>query len=266
MEIKKIGIVGCGTMGCQTAELFLGKGFYAVMVSRKKNAKDHCRKLFYNKGLVDKLKIGNDYADLAECDLLIESVKENKAIKQEVFENLDRVAADHAIIASNTSTIPLHVIAVNCRHKKNIIGFHLSNPATLMKVVEIPMLPETSKETKSAILGLVRQIGKEPVFVKDEPGFLFNRIMFAMLNEAANTVYRGIATKEDVDRSMMLTANHPLGPITILDLVGIDVAFDILNSLFEQLNDDKYRPSPILLDLIKQNRLGKKTKKGFYDY
>lgn len=266
MEIKEIGIVGCGTMGCQTAELFLSKGFYVVMVSRKKNAKDHCRKLFYNKKLVEKLEIGGNYANLTECDLLIESVKEDRSLKQEVFENLDMVAADHAIIASNSSTIPLHVIAVNCKHKKNMIGFHLSNPATLMKVVEIPMLPETSKETKSAILALAKEIGKEPVFVKDEPGFLFNRIMFAMLNEAANMVYRGIATKEDVDRSMMLTANHPLGPIAILDLVGIDVAFDILNSLFEQLNDDKYKPSPILSDLIKQNRLGRKAGKGFYDY
>lgn len=266
MEIKKIGIVGCGTMGCQTAELFLSKNFYVVMVSRKKNAKDHCRKLFHNKKLVGKLEIWDNYANLTECDLLIESVKENKSIKQEVFENLDKIAADHAIIASNTSTIPLHVIAVNCKNKKNIIGFHLSNPATIMRVVEIPMLPETSKETKSAILTLVRRIDKEPVFVKDEPGFLFNRIMFAMLNEAANTVYKGIATKEDVDRSMMLTANHPLGPITILDLVGIDVAFDILNSLFKQLDDDKYKPSPIFSDLIKQNRLGRKTGKGFYDY
>ncbi|MBI2135165.1 3-hydroxyacyl-CoA dehydrogenase family protein [Candidatus Woesearchaeota archaeon] len=266
MGIRKIGIVGCGTMGCQTAELFLSRGFYVMMVSRKKDAKDHCRKLFYDKKMAGRLKIEGSYASLSECDLLIESVKEDRAIKQEVFENLDRVASDHAIIASNSSTIPLHVIAANCKHKKNIIGFHLSNPATLMKVVEIPMLPETSRETKSAILSLARQIGKEPVLVKDEPGFLFNRIMFAMLNEAANTVYKGIATKEDVDRSMMLTANHPLGPITILDLVGIDVAFDILNSLFKQLNDYKYKPSPILSDLIRQNRLGRKTGKGFYDY
>lgn len=265
MEIKEIGVVGSGTMGCQIAELFLKYGFDVTLFSRTQDGIKSCLTRFKQKELAGKLKTTTNFEDLKGKDLLIESVKEDATIKHEIFEKLDKIAENNTIIASNTSSIPLNTIAKNCENKHNILGLHFSNPVLYMRMVEIVKPDFVSEEILNRTVELVKKLDKEPIIVKDVPGFLFNRIMFIMLNEAANVLYERIATRDEIDKIMMLGAAHPIGPLKIIDLVGVDVTVDILKNLQKGLGN-KFAPSPILLQMLKENKLGKKTKKGFYEY
>jgi len=266
MEIKSIGIIGSGVMGSQIAELFLKHGFDVILHSRSKEGIERCVGRFKQKDLSEKLATTTNIEDLKDKNLIIESVKEYVNIKQEIFEKLDNMVEVSTIVASNTSSIPISLISKNCKNKERLIGLHFSNPALHMKLVEVPVTDHTSEETINRILQLIKKIGKDPIIVKDVPGFLLNRMMFVMLNEAANLLYENAATKEEIDKTLVLGANHPLGPLKIMDLVGIDVTVDILKNLQKELKNDKFTPSPILLQMLEENRLGKKTKKGFYDY
>ncbi|MBI2658447.1 3-hydroxyacyl-CoA dehydrogenase family protein [Candidatus Woesearchaeota archaeon] len=266
MEIREIGIVGSGTMGLQIAELFLKYGFNVTICSRNGEALRGFSEKSRQKGLPGKLSVATRIQDLKGRDFVIESIKEDLKAKQEIFEKLGDIAGSGTIIASNTSSIPIALIAKNCKNRHNIIGLHFSNPAVHMKIVEIAVPEFTSKETVDKILELVKKLGKDAVIVKDAPGFLLNRMLFVMLNEAANILNENLATKEEIDKAMVLGANHPIGPLKIIDLVGVDVTVDILKNMQEELKDGKYAPSPILLSMLKEKRLGRKTKKGFYDY
>lgn len=266
MEIKEIGIVGSGTMGLQIAELFLKCGFNVTICSRNKEIPKGFFEKIGQKELPGKLGAAAKIESLKGKDFIIESIKEDLKAKQDVFEKLSSMVGNSTIIASNTSSIPIALIAKNCKNRHNIIGLHFSNPAVHMKIVEVAVPEFTSKETVNKILELVKKLGKEAVIVKDSPGFLLNRMLFVMLNEAAGILNENLATKEEIDKAMVLGANHPLGPLKIIDLVGVDVTVDILKNMQEELKDGKYAPSPILLRMLKENRLGRKTKKGFYDY
>jgi len=266
MEIKEVGVVGAGTMGCQIVGLFLKHGFNVTLFSKSDMSIKNCLTRLKKKNSVENLKVTTRLEDLKGKDLLIESVKEDLQIKREIFKQLDNIAGENTIIASNTSSITLQAITKNCKNKKNMIGLHFFNPAHHMKLVEIPKPDFTSQETLNKILELAKKLEKEPIVVKDIPGFLLNRILFVMLNEAANTLYAGIATRDEIDNAAILGANYPLGPLKIIDIVGIDVTVDILKNLQKELNDNKFAPSPILLQMLKENKLGRKTKKGFYNY
>lgn len=265
MEIKDIGIVGSGTMGCQIAELFLKYNFHVTLFSRNRNSIENCINRFRQKELAEKLKITTSFEDLEGKDLIIESVKENIEIKKEIFEKLDKIAGKNTIMASNTSSIRLKDIAKNCKNKQNILGLHFFNPVLHMKLVEVVKPDFASSETYESAMLLMKKLDKEPICVKDTPGFLLNRMLFMMLNEAANLLHEGIAARDDIDRVMMLGASHPIGPLKIIDLVGVDVTVEILKNLQKELGN-KFAPSPILLQMLKENKLGRKTKKGFYDY
>lgn len=266
MQIKKIGIVGSGIMGCQIAELFLKYNFDVTLLSRKSEGIKKCLRRFRNKELESKLKTTMNFKDLKNKDLLIESVKEEPKLKQEIFRKLDKLAGSTTIIASNTSSIPIRTMADKCKNRHNMIGIHFSNPVLHMKMVEIVKPDFALEETLNRTLELIKRLDKEPIVVKDVPGFLFNRMMFVMLNEAANALHGKIATKEEIDRIMVLGASHPMGPLRIIDLVGVDVTIDILKNLQKELKENKFAPSPILLKMRKENRLGRKTKRGFYSY
>ena len=266
MDIKTVGIVGSGIMGCQIAELFLKYNFKVTLCSISNESIKNCLSRFRQKELAAKLDTTTDFEDLKGKDLLIESAKEDIRIKQEIFEKLDNVASSQTIIASNTSSLTLSEIAKNCANKKNILGIHFFNPVYHMKLVEIAKPDFASEETLKNVLELIKKLEKEPVVVKDTPGFLLNRMMFAMLNEASNLLYHGISTRDDIDKVMVLGASHPIGPLKIIDLVGVDVTLEILANLHKELKDGKFSPSPILLQMHKENKLGRKTKRGFYEY
>jgi len=266
MEIKKVGIIGSGTMGCQMAEFFLQHNFEVTLLSRSADKLHQCRQNFRDKALANKLQTTTDWDDLTGKDIIVECVKEEAGIKQAVLEKIDRVAGENTIIATNSSSMPLGEIAKNCKHRSNVIGLHFSNPVWSMKMAEIPRASFTSDRTVEKTVELVRSVGKDPVVVKDVPGFLFNRIFFLFLNEAANALYDGIASKEEIDKIIKLGAGHPMGPLQVIDLAGVDVTVDILKSLQKQLNDNKYAPSHLLVKMVKENRLGRKTGKGFYSY
>ena len=266
MEIKNIGIVGSGTMACQIAEHFLRNNYMVTLYSRNDQGIRRCADKIGRKIPVGGLRATTNLGELKECDFLVESVVEDLEIKQEIFESLEGIAKAGAIIASNTSSIPIKMIAKNCRNKENILGVHFFNPVSHIALVEVARTDFVSDEAFNSTIDLIKKIGKEPVVVKDTPGYICNRILFAMLNEAANILSEGVSSKEDIDRVMTLGALHPAGPLKIIDLVGIDVTVDILKNLQKELDDNKFSPSPILMRMLKENRLGRKTKKGFYDY
>lgn len=266
MEIKEIGIVGSGTMAGQIAELFLKYNFDVTLFSRSEESAKKCLGKFKQKELAERLKTTTNLNDLKEMDLIIESVKEDARIKQEIFEKLDKIAGNETIITSNTSSIPIGIISHDCKNKKRILGIHFSNPAAYMKLVEIVKTDFVSDKMLNTVIGLMRKIEKEPIVVKDTPGFILNRILFPMLNEAANLFYEGKASREDIDKVMVLGAGHPIGPLKIIDIVGVDVTVSILKNLQSELKNDRYAPSPVLLKMLKENNLGRKTRKGFYEY
>lgn len=266
MEIKEIGIVGSGTMAGQIAELFLKHNYSVTMFSRTEESAEKCRSRFRLKELAEKMNITTNMENLKDKDLIIESVKEDTKIKQEIFEKLDVIARDNAIISSNTSSVPISLISKNCKNKKRILGIHFSNPAAHMKLVEIVKTDFVSGKILDSAIELMRKIGKEPMVVKDTAGFILNRILFPMLNDAANLFYEGAASREDIDKAMVLGALHPAGPLKIIDIVGVDVTVSILKNLQSELRNGRYAPSPILLKMLKENNLGRKTGKGFYEY
>ena len=257
--MQKIAIIGAGIMGIQIAELFLRNGFDVLVFVRDKTKNSVSGMQNGN------IKITQNLKDLKDCDLIIESIKEDLQEKQEIFKKMGNLNFD-GIIASNTSSLLIKDISANCKNRQNILGMHFFNPVAKINLIEIAATDYVAKENIKKLADISIKIGKKPVIVKDTPGFLLNRILFAMLNEAANLIHNEVSTKEDIDKVMVTGALHPAGPLKIIDLIGIDVTVEILKNLKKQLNDDKYEPSPILLKMLQENKLGRKTKEGFYKY
>lgn len=202
----------------------------------------------------------------ADADLVIEAAIENLKIKQEIFGALDTICKPETIFASNTSSISITAIAAATKRTDKFIGMHFFNPATVMKLVEVINGLFTSEETHNAVFQLAEAIGKQPVSVKEGPGFVVNRLLVPPINEAAFMLEEGIATVEDIDRAMQLGANHPMGPLALGDLIGLDVVLNIMETFYAETGDSKYRPAPLLRKMVRGGLLGRKSGKGFYNY
>lgn len=272
-ELKCVGVVGAGTMGRGIAQVFAMKGWRVILVDSSKDAllsalpkiKEHTPpELWPN--IMENLKTANDIAALSECGLIIEAVFEDAGIKKEVLRALDRVCRKDALIATNTSSISIDELAEALSDPSRFIGMHFMNPPRIMKLVEVVKGKRTSDETVSRIVQAAVALDKVTAVVKDTPGFVTNRLLFALLGEAMRLLENGVASKEDIDATMKHGMNHPMGPLELADFIGLDVCRDIMRYMADKLSDSKYSPPEVLLSLVSSGRLGRKTHAGFYDY
>ena len=280
--MKKIVVIGGGTMGLDIAQTFAKKG-YDVVVRDINDAIIQASEARLNKGLdklvskgkldeagkkaiTDKMTFTTDLNLAADADLVVEAAIENLDIKKSIFAELDKICKPETILASNTSSISITAIAAATQRPDKFIGMHFFNPATVMKLVEVIRGAHTSDETFKIISDLSVEIGKEPVEVNEAPGFVVNKILIPMINEGIDLVYTGVASVEGVDTAMKLGANHPMGPLALGDLVGLDVCLAIMDTLYHETGDPKYRASLLMRKMVRAGKLGRKTGIGFFDY
>lgn len=282
MTIQKVMVIGAGQMGSGIAQVCAQAGLDVKLndiseESCEKGIKTITQNLSRNvvKGritedeknsILQRLTKSLSLNDASEVDLVIEAAIENMEIKQSIFKQLDEIAPQHTILASNTSSLPITEIAAVTSRPEKVIGMHFMNPVPVMKLVEIIRGLATSDEVYNSVEQLTVTLEKVPVEVNDFPGFVSNRILLPMINEAIYTLYEGVATKEAIDEVMKLGMNHPMGPLTLADFIGLDTCLYIMEVLYEGFGDSKYRPCPLLRKYVKAGWLGKKTGKGFYEY
>jgi 3-hydroxybutyryl-CoA dehydrogenase len=281
-KIKTVGVVGAGTMGCGIAHVFARAGFSVVLCDVDQRLLDRALALVRKnlgrecaKGKLSETEIEPalariittvDIQALGAAQFAIEAASERFDVKAEIFRALDRILPESAVLATNTSSISIRKLAVETRRPAQIIGMHFFNPVPVMELVEVVRGPATSEETFQVVAALAVRLAKTPVAVNDAPGFVSNRVLMPLINEAAFAVMEGVATPEAVDQIFKLGMAHPMGPLTLADLIGIDVCVDILNVLQEGFGDPKYRPCPLLVQMVKAGALGRKSGRGFYNY
>lgn len=282
MTIKTVGIIGSGIMGSGIAQVAATSGFSVVLRSRKQETADatvaamqKSLEKLVSKGrmeeadataAVDRVTATSSVADLADCDLVIESVVEDLQTKLDLFDELDRVCKDGAILATNTSTLPVTEMAVKTSNPDRVCGVHFFNPAPMMSLVEIVETILTSEETVADVKEFAEACGKGPVLVKDRAGFIVNALLFPYLNNAVRMLENGTASREDIDSAMKGGCNFPMGPLALLDLVGLDTSLSILDALYEEFRDPNYAAVPLLRRMVTAGRLGRKSGNGFYEY
>lgn len=282
MTIKTVGVLGAGTMGSGIAHVFARNGFKVHLVDNQpshlqqavlkvQKGLDKC----IGRGMIDEQRKDESMQRLftspqmevfAECDLVIEAVTEEEPTKIALFQSVDRICPEHTILASNTSAISLTRMAAATKRSDRFMGMHFMNPVPIMELVELIRATQTSDETFNALLEVSKQLNKTAVTVKDFPGFVSNRLLMPMLNEAIYTLYEGVASRDDIDAVMTLGMNHPMGPLRLADVIGLDTCLFIMNVLHDGFKDSKYRPCPLLQQMVDAGYLGKKVGRGFYEW
>ncbi|MGQ9002955.1 3-hydroxybutyryl-CoA dehydrogenase [Bacillus subtilis] len=282
MEIKQIMVAGAGQMGSGIAQTAADAGFYVRMYDVNPEAAEAGLKRLKKqldrdaekgkrtetevKSVISRISISQTLEEAEHADIVIEAIAENMAAKTEMFKTLDRICPPHTILASNTSSLPITEIAAVTNRPQRVIGMHFMNPVPVMKLVEVIRGLATSEETALDVMALAEKMGKTPVEVNDFPGFVSNRVLLPMINEAIYCVYEGVAKPEAIDEVMKLGMNHPMGPLALADFIGLDTCLSIMEVLHSGLGDSKYRPCPLLRKYVKAGWLGKKSGRGFYDY
>lgn len=282
MDIQKVMVIGAGQMGSGIAQVCAMSGYDVLLHDLKEEyvekglgtiTKNLSRQVEKGKmaaedkeAALSRLTSSTDLNNAKDVDLVIEAAIENMEIKMKLFAELDGIAPEHVILATNTSSLPITEIAAATKRPEKVIGMHFMNPVPVMKLVEIIRGLATADEVYEEIEEMAKSLSKVPVEVNDFPGFVANRILMPMINEAVYTLYEGVATKEAIDDVMKLGMNHPMGPLTLADFIGLDTCLYIMETLHEGLGDDKYRPCPLLRKYVKAGWLGKKSGRGFYEY
>lgn len=282
MEIKTFGVIGAGQMGNGISQVAAMSGLRVIMndiaaefVDRGMNTINKILSRSVDKGklnaeekdaIMGRIQTCTDMKHMANADFVVEAATENESLKFEIFKNLDAICKSGAILATNTSSIPIGRIAAQTGRPEKVIGMHFMNPVPVMKLVEVIRGLATSDETFDTTWKLAEKFGKTPAEASDYPGFIANRILLPMINEAVYCLYHGVGTRESVDTVMKLGMNHPMGPLALADLIGLDTCLAIMETLYEGFKDSKYRPCPLLRKYVEAGWLGKKSGRGFYEY
>jgi 3-hydroxybutyryl-CoA dehydrogenase len=282
MHIERVGVIGAGTMGSGIAQACAMAGVEAVMVDVAQAAVD--RGIAAIGASLERLqkkdKMSGDartaalarvrgstaYADLAGASLIVEAATENVELKLSILREVDRLAAPDVILASNTSSISITALAAVVSRPQRFLGMHFFNPVPMMALVELIRGLQTSDDTLNVVRAFAERLGKTPIVVRNSPGFVVNRILCPMVNEAIFALQEGLASAEDIDNGMRLGCNHPIGPLALADMIGLDVMLAVMNVFYADFNDPKYRPAPLLKEMVAAGYLGRKTKRGFYHY
>ena len=282
MQVSSIGVVGAGQMGAGIAQVSACAGYSLTLVdinadvieSGVASIRSSLTRMVSKGRLdqktsdeaLDRIQTSLDLGDLAECDLVVEAIPEVLDLKTSTFNRLDAICKPSAILASNTSSISINTIAESTSRPERVIGMHFMNPVPIMKLVEVINGTHTTELVTSEVISVIEALGKTPLQCNDSPGFVSNRILCPMINEAIITLEEGVAEVEAIDGIMKLGMNHPIGPLALADLIGLDTVLNIMRVLHEGLDDEKYAPSPLLVSMVNEGKLGRKTKIGFYSY
>jgi 3-hydroxybutyryl-CoA dehydrogenase len=282
MEVKKFMVIGAGQMGSGIAQVaaqaglevilhdvkeeFVNRGLGVITKNVTRDVEKGRKTEEEKQAILSRIQPSTDLNNAKDVDFVVEAVVENMDVKTEIFKQLDEITPEHAILASNTSSLPITEIAAVTKRPEKVIGMHFMNPVPVMKLIEVIRGLATSDETYSVVAELSEKMGKTAVEVNDFPGFVSNRVLLPMINEAIYCVYEGVATPEAIDEVMKLGMNHPMGPLTLADFIGLDTCLYIMEVLHEGLGDSKYRPCPLLRKYVKAGWLGRKSGRGFYVY
>jgi|TARA_B110000914_G_scaffold102036_1_gene89567 3-hydroxybutyryl-CoA dehydrogenase len=282
MRIQKVGVIGAGQMGagiaqvcaaidkevilCDIKEEFVQNGISTITSNLQKSVTKERISQEKMEATLSNVNTTIQSKDLNDCDIIVEAIIENVDIKKKLFMDLGKITKKEAILASNTSSIPIGILAEASGRSENVVGMHFMNPVPVMKLVEVIRAKNTNDETFNTTFKLAKELNKVPVLVNDFPGFVSNRLLLPMLNEAIFCVMEGVAEPEAIDTVMKLGMSHPMGPLRLADFIGLDTCLAIMQVLHKDMNDDKYRPCPLLIEMVDKGKLGNKTGEGFYKY